>query len=692
MIFQYHHNMDREHHPPANIHPEASETGEASNVGIKDVGMSVPFGIAAQNVDGVQAKIRSGAGALELGFPGAVRGNRQAHTPGMWGYDQRMALREVAKANDIKFTTHASYGIPGLAGQDQQGNFSDEQRKMVTDEVKRAVEFARDTAGGGSVVVHTGEYTRAISEEPWAKNEKGKYKFKQFDDEPSRAIIRLVDKRTGQILQQIRKNQEVAMGKWLKAKNDRVVHVSKDIPELGLHEGDSYKLEAGRTYLDYEGDPVDRGNRLPEYDSETNSFAVETKRWDYFEREADEINEWLASKKGISKKQFEKLYPDEYKTVEEAFMYATTETQEKIADGWAGIHAREFDNDIVVLEKLKKAHKFYQDLEGKVPDEDKWRLLKNEMPHIYGAVAEFLSPEEKMPSEILDKAIREKRNNIWSVKEMVTGQRQQAHEQKILRENVTTPKKFGLDRSYDSYADAAIFAMDQSQNPQNPITLTLENIFPESYGAHPEELKDIIETSRQRMAGRLVKERNMSESEAKNKATNHIKATLDTGHLNMWRKFWQDDPKKNRVQNQNDFDKWLLTNVETLAKNKLIGNVHLTDNYGYQDDHLAPGQGNTPVKDIVKILKKHGYDNAWTVEPGADASTDQGDVYGLMKTWRYFGSPVYGLDGASAAGGPARGFQEIQHSYFGYAAAPYFIFPPYAPSNDWSLWSEVQME
>jgi len=191
-------------------------------IGVQDIGMSVPMGIAAANVQGIGAKIKSGAGALEIGFAGAVRGQRQAHTPGMYGKDQRQSMKELAEINEVKLTTHASYGIMGLAGMDQQGNFSKEQRKIAVDEIKRAIEFAADTAQGGSIVVHTGEFQRPISEETWAQdpNAPGGQRFKQYEEEPEKAIIRVVDDRTGQVMTQVRKNQKVARAIWNKYEED----------------------------------------------------------------------------------------------------------------------------------------------------------------------------------------------------------------------------------------------------------------------------------------------------------------------------------------------------------------------------------------------------------------------------------------------------------------------------------------
>jgi len=169
----------------------------------------------------------------------------------------------------------------------------------------------------------------------------------------------------------------------------------------------------------------------------------------------------------------------------------------------------------------------------------------------------------------------------------------------------------------------------------------------------------------------------------------HIKATIDTGHLNMWRKYFVPAPGSTPEHNEAEFRRWYLDNFEELAKKGMIGNIHLVDNYGYQDDHLAPGQGNAPLKDVLKILKKYGYDKAITVEPGADASTDLSDFHGLMKTWRFLGSPIYGIGAPS----PARQtWGQVQYSYFGQNQPPYFIFGAYSPSNDWTLWSQTPLE
>jgi hypothetical protein len=292
--------------------------------------------------------------------------------------------------------------------------------------------------------------------------------------------------------------------------------------------------------------------------------------------------------------------------------------------------------------------------------------------------------------------------------------------------NLITPIKRLEQHGLRMYAESGIHAMRKTKDSNNPVVVAIENIFPERFGGNLEELKWVIKKSRERMVEMLTEPKiqtgvsrkpnemteeklnealipgrkgmlqenpfymGVSREEAEKIAERHIKATLDTGHLNMWKKYWQDAPELTREQNDAKFKEWYLKQVESLAKENMVGNVHLADNFGYQDEHLSPGQGNAPIKEAIAILKKHGYDKALTVEPGADATTDLSDFHGLMKTWRLFGSPVYGA-GMGSPQIPQK-WTDVQYSYFGQNRPPYFVFGPYAPSNDWTLWSAVPME
>jgi hypothetical protein len=716
----YYHPLDRNYHSGDEFEKDTSTND--IGVGIGDVGMSVPLGIAAGNVQGLSVKMREGASNMEIGFPGAMGGNRQSQTPGMYGKDTREALKELSKINEVRLTTHAAYSIMGLSGQDQQGNFSRDYKKLATDEIKRAIEFAADTAGGGSVVVHTGEFERPLSEEQWAG--KGKI-FRAYDEEPQDAVVRVVDRRTGHMMTQVKKNQRVSVAEWRKADKDYEGKYQYEVDSDYNHlKGGSVHIKKG-DYVDYEGnkivDPLSiEHGRVPDYDSETGRFKVNMQSWDYFEREASEYNRLLEEKYKRGLKEDEKVTP------EERFMQSHLETQEGHSRGWALQYSKEVKEIQERLGKLREAREFYKKVWDATPEEDRWKLNKM----VPSDVAGMIPPETKNPVQILDEQIWNTTRSLTYAQESGYSQEKQAKDSRESWENVVSARKYALEQAKKAYAEAAIYAMDvgNMKNTDKPVYIAMENIFPERYGSHPDEIKKLVIDAREEMTKRLSADKiedpsgsvyntdeaksigqpwlagkpkmvenpykRMSEDEAKKAAEQHIKATIDTGHFNTWRKYFQANPGESLEHTDERFKKWLLNKTEDLAKSGIIGNVHATDNFGYQDDHLAPGQGTAPVKDMIAIFKKHGYNGPLTVEPGADATTDISDFHGLMKAWREFGSGVYG-SGYGGQGivphGPSK-WGDIQYSYFGRNQPPYFVFGGYSPSNDWTLWSETPME
>jgi len=702
---------------------KAPGQGPDVTLGIQDIGMSVPMGISASNVAGIYSKIRMGAGKLEIQFPGYRTGQRNAQTPGMLGEDQRQALREMQLANEVRFTTHASFGLMGMMGRDERGNFSIDGAYQDLTELKRAIDFQADM-GGGSVVMHSGEFERPMTDMVLddetgrinlSRDETGRLLVRQSHRQEINAKFDLLDDRNSQKMETVEKDRLVAYPVWLKSKKD-YEGLDQDGKRVMIKMGD---------YIDYEdnliADPYDPLNgRVPEYDSETGRFQTKLTHFDEFRKEASDFNEWLKNnyKRLYGKEWFED--PDFYykkRYPEESFFHATLETNEGQSRGWALYYGKDAEDNVKQLKKLKQARDFYEKLEKSVPEEEKWKIMKRE--GVYGPIAEFVPPETKNPTELIDKLITDAEKNINFAKQSSTALEQQAEDTAETREHLITPVKRLEKHGIRMYAEAGIHAMQKSSDPENPVTIAIENLFPERFGGHIEELKWIIRKSRNRMVDLLTKpyieegvSRNpidmdaeklkkgiiqenpfymgISHEEAQKFAESHIKATFDTGHLNMWKKYWQNDPKLSREENEAKYKNWYLRQVESLAKDNMIGNMHLADNFGYQDDHLSPGQGNAPIKEVVAIIKKYGYDKAYTVEPGADATTDLSDFHGLMKTWRLFGAPVYGM-GLNAPQIPQQ-WSDIQYSYFGQNKPPSYIFGGYSPSNDWTLWSAVPLE
>ncbi len=75
-----------------------------------------------------------------------------------------------------------------------------------------------------------------------------------------------------------------------------------------------------------------------------------------------------------------------------------------------------------------------------------------------------------------------------------------------------------------------------------------------------------------------------------------------------------------------DFDTWL----KTLAP--VIGHLHLHDNHGEGDSHLALGAGRVPVKEVLRYLAAHHRRPSITLEPHQEGSLEPSLSY-LADIW-----------------------------------------------------------
>jgi len=696
----YYMPMDRAYDKPS---PSENSTNDVG-VSIGDLGMSMALG-PVPNIPTVAARMRGGAKTVELGFMGAGKGSGQGHTPEMYGELQRQALREMQKANEYNFTTHATVGVMGLAGMDQQGNFSKQSKDFGISEIKRAIEFAADVSRGGPVVVHTGEFQRPLVDAEWNKDNR----FKLYDGEEERATFRVVDDRTGGIIQEARKNRKVSRPIWLRYEEETGGKIWEEHGGSGYADDKGNQVKQG-DYIDYWGNKIERAVRVPVYKG--GRFVTRQLDWQDLREEAVEMTEeaqsvykkWL--NKEISQAELdESIWSERVRKAqqqgtpinefqvkpEEAYIIATLETNAANSRGWAHYYGGQFDEYIDDLKKLRKAKEVYVKIESETDPDEQWRLKKQ----AEGLAGGLVPTDAKLPTELIDKHINHIERQMKQNQEGSASQWAQAEEAMETIRHVQSAEGYALGESFDSYAEAGLNAMMHSNKLEKqgqlkkPIAIAMENLFPESYGAHPDELITLVEGSRKRMQ-QLLEQRGYSEQQAKKEAGEHINATFDTGHFNMWRKYWRGDQDKTIEQNDKDFEKWALKKVEELAEKGVVGHLHIVDNYGYQDDHLAPGEGNTPIKKMVEIFKKHGFKGDMVVEPGADYTTDTSGFQTMTKAWKLFGSPVYGIAGNAAPDG--RQWGQVQYGWFGQNRPPYFTFGGYSPSEEWTLWSGVPLE
>lgn len=698
--------MDREYgqhaHGHDHNHDSASPSNNSTNdvgVGIKDLGMSIAMG-PVQNIPAVGAKLRAGMKTLEIGFMGRGKGSGQAPTPEYIGKAQRKALEEIGKANEVNFTTHSSFGITGLAGMDQRGNFNKAAKEESLHEIKRAIEFAGDVAHGGPVVVHTGEFHRPLTGAGW--NQQGEFinKFQMHEKEQERETFGVVDIREGKLLAEAHKNRKVSRPVWLTAKSGQ---------EYEDADGKKRTAKEGETvYLDYWDKQVPRHMRVPVY--EEGKFLTKQYGWDELKEQAKEMEteaqeDWKKWKKGSAEERkkieqksmwvrFLRDDVDEGKIKvhpEEAFLIASLETSAGNARGWAYNYTSDFQEHIETVRKLRKALDFYHKIEETTDPEERWKLQRQVSDTLGGLVP----ADAKMPTEIIKRHLEAVEGRIKQAQEGAASQFAQAEEYMENIKYVQSADTYALQESYDSYAQAGISAMRQSEKMERegklkkPITIAMENLWPEQYGSHPDEMINLVLSSREKMARILQEKYKISEKEARQKAEAHITSTIDTGHINMWRKHWIGDKDKTIEQNDKEFNEWAIKKVGEMAKKKVVGHVHLDDNYGYNDEHLAPGEGNAPITEMIKTLKENGYKGELIVEPGADFTTDVSGFHSVMKTWKLFGSSVYGAGSGGSVRG--RGWGDAQ-GYLGMTQPPYFVFGAYSPSEDWTLWSGVPLE
>ncbi|MEK6945489.1 MAG: hypothetical protein AABW63_01725 [Nanoarchaeota archaeon] len=150
-------------------------------------------------------------------------------------------------------------------------------------------------------------------------------------------------------------------------------------------------------------------------------------------------------------------------------------------------------------------------------------------------------------------------------------------------------EEFALDQSSKTYGNAA-FEAYKKYGKSTPI-LTIENPpagFALSTG---EDVKALVEQSRDEFVKRAVKEKGMGEKEAMHAAEKIIGATLDVGHMNMLRKYGYSEED-------------IVKESEKLGP--VLKHLHLSDNFGFEHTELPMGMGNVPLNKIMEKLEKSG--------------------------------------------------------------------------------------
>jgi len=189
-------------------------------------------------------------------------------------------------------------------------------------------------------------------------------------------------------------------------------------------------------------------------------------------------------------------------------------------------------------------------------------------------------------------------------------------------------EEFAMEKSAETFGNVA-FKTYQKFGDGAPV-MAIENMFQGMAFSRAEDMEKLVNEARKKFVDNAVDD-GMSKKEAESTAKKLIGVTWDVGHLNMMRKegFTEED---------------VIKETEKIAK--MVKHVHLTDNFGYSDSHLAPGMGNVPFKQILEQLEKAGVlDKARKiVEAPGFVQHFKTSPHPLVLS--AFGSPIYGGAGA----------------------------------------------
>lgn len=184
-------------------------------------------------------------------------------------------------------------------------------------------------------------------------------------------------------------------------------------------------------------------------------------------------------------------------------------------------------------------------------------------------------------------------------------------------------EKFAIDKASETFANVA-FEAYKKFGETAPI-IGIEN--PPAGGGlnRAEDLRKLIETTREKFTQMLVEKEGISEKKAEKEAEKLIGATWDVGHINMIRKFGYDE-------------KDIIKESEKIAP--LVKHVHLSDNFGLEHTEIPMGMGNVPIKKIME-LHKNFQEAKKVIETGNWFEPFKRTPF--TETLRAFGSPIYAM-------------------------------------------------
>lgn len=469
-------------------------------------------------------------------------------------------MRRLSKMGGVELTMHAPLTDP--AGFTERG-WAEHSRNLAGQEFKDVIERAHKLNPSGDMTVNFHSSGGGVAATVWEKKEKGKPEEKQF--------ISAVNTRTGEIKPIQREKMDWLTGEKIMTpqdKLDNLNHVSWDQDIMQIMSMKHQKDEINNQQMRWRTQSP-QGLKLLELEmkkkkgtltSQEKMMRGELSKEDkFFDAHREEIDSVMNS-------QLNSLYND--------YKHYTESNSDEVRKN-KGYH----NENLKMFEKVKKLYKKRNEYVGeRLKSEDKkfkeWLLKNPNIPR-----EEIIEKQEGIREEALRKA-KEKGYDV------------SPERLSLMLKGIQAPERFrpvddvAREKAAETFAGVAVHAYEKYKD-KAPL-ISIENVYPEWTLSRAESLKGMVEDSKKLFINKL-KEKGVGEGEAKRIAETKIGVTWDLGHINQLRKYGF--TKKD-----------IIKEAEKIGKH--VKHIHITDNFGYNDSHLAPGMGNVPIKEQLEAIEK----------------------------------------------------------------------------------------
>lgn len=497
----------------------------------------------------IQRVVNAGAQHVEIASLGRQGGART------FGFSSSLIseIRRLRKFNGISYGVHASPHM-NISGSDNNG-FSAERRNQAIQEAKVAIDFAH-VIKAGIVVLHPNSFPRPISD----------IELGILDMEVVVKTYYLVDPKTERIITGISEHDLVYIPQQAKDSRGNL---------MWLEDRDRKPILDSIT-----GQPIprlatDKNGRIR---NEQITFAEYVRR---MKKNNASLNDIIRG-----------------------FLYLQRAGEINIAY----LHLQEREKTLseaqLRRDKLQDTLEYSNNLSRTLAPENRWTLERSVQDRLASHNIPVPADTRSVISLLGDELQSNQRIIEASRRALSIGWPQFSNILELFRE-MRLLERHGVEKISDTIAALGEYCVSISTS-DNPIRLAIENIpQPGMYGSRVSELLEIINESRKKSSS-LLQKKGYGKSASVRLSREFIGATLDIGHLNLFRQFYRGDA----------FHKWMLSQVKDLIKNDVIYNVHLSDNHGTDDSHLFLGEGNAPIKQVLKTLADAGYRGYIVVESG----------------------------------------------------------------------------